>query len=47
MGRIRIIDKGADARHYDFEYAVADAARSFFLGQYPVACEGLGSNNVS
>jgi hypothetical protein len=37
MSRIRIIDKGADTRHYDFEYTVPDAARTFLTGHYPVA----------
>ena len=37
MCRIRIIDKGADTRHYDFEYSVSDADRSFWTGHYPVA----------
>ena len=38
MHEIRIIDKAShNLPHYDLEYAAADADRSFWFGQFPIA----------
>ena len=36
MHPIRLIDKGHGGIHTDLEYSLAEAHRSFWLGQYPV-----------
>ncbi|MEO2014910.1 MAG: hypothetical protein ABGZ53_11120 [Fuerstiella sp.] len=37
MRKIRLIDNGHNFWHYDSTYADADAPKSFFLRQYPIA----------
>jgi hypothetical protein len=36
MQPIKLIDKSHAKMHTDFEYAPADAARSFWTGRYPI-----------
>ncbi len=49
MHPIKLIDKSHGKMHTDFEYAPADAARSFWTGRYPIQgkveaylCAGCG-----